>query len=210
VDASISANDTITLGNGAGDEVAATNSANATITLGDGPGDEVQVGSSSGIVRVTVGNGDNDQVVLFTETGPTFGFVAMGNGNNDILFSTGGNGNFIGVGNGNDTIHVGTNDTVHVGKGQDILAFDWNPNNPVFPLFLGPDQSKPFGIGFVDIFGFDPGKDVLVFQKALASTFNVTDDPGGSANVTFNGGADRIVLTGVHSSALHASDFNFV
>ena len=126
-----------------------------------------------------------------------------------LVFSPGGNA--ITVGNGNDTIHVGTNDTVTVGKGQDVLAFDWNPQSSSAPLNQGPDQSMPGGIGHVTITGFAVSKDVIEVQKALATTFSASDDVHGNAVITFSGDTqDTITLVGVHSSALHASDVQFV
>lgn len=130
--------------------------------------------------------------------------ITVGNGNNDTVFS--GGGNTIAVGNGNDTIHVGTNDTVTIGSGHDILAFDFGTGG-------SPDQSVPGGIGAVTITGFNPSRNVIELQQALLTTnpFSATDDAHGNAVVTFSGDTlDKITLVGVHSSALHASDFHFV
>jgi hypothetical protein len=109
---------------------------------------------------------------------------------------------------------VGTNDTVTIkpGTGHDVLAFDWSPLSTVAPLNQGPDQSRPGGIGYVTITGFDPSKDVIVIQQALEKTNPLSfTDVGGNATITFSGETqDSITLLGVHSSALHASDFHFV
>jgi hypothetical protein len=99
------------------------------------------------------------------------------------------------VGNGNDTIHVGFANTVTVGKGQDSFVFD---------------QTFAGGIGAVTINHFDPGKDVIIIQKALATSVTPQDDSHGNAVITVDGSGDTITLVGVHSSALHASDFQFV
>ena len=70
------------------------------------------------------------------------------------------------------------------------------------------DQTTAGNIGAVTINHFDPSKDVIVIQKTLATS--VTEqDVGGNAVVTVAPG-DTITLVGVHSSALHASDFHFV
>jgi CheY-like chemotaxis protein len=51
----------------------------------------------------------------------------------------------------------------------------------------------------------------FVIQQALATSFTAHDDVHGNAVVTFpNDGRDQITLVGVHSSDLHASDFQFV
>jgi hypothetical protein len=82
---------------------------------------------------------------------------------------------------------------------QDVFVFD------------GPFQGAPGGIGAVTINGFNPTKDVIQIQQSLATTFNATDDVHGNAVVTFpNDTKDSITLVGVHSSALHTSDFQFV
>jgi len=120
--------------------------------------------------------------------------ITLGNGNNDTVFS--GGQSTITVGNGNDTIHVGENDKVTVGTGQDTFKFD---------------QTTAGNIGAVDITGFDVTKDVMVFVQALATSFTAHDDPQGNAVVTFPGdNLDKITLEGVHSSALLASNFQFV
>jgi len=94
-----------------------------------------------------------------------------------------------------------------VGKGQDIFFFDWNP------VTGGPDQSVPAGIGQVTITGFNPSKDVIVLQQALATDFShLTFTPvNGNTVVTINGDTlDQITFVGVHSSDLHQSDFQFI
>ena len=142
---------------------------------------------------ISLGNGNNDVVM---DDG-IFDKITLGNGNNDTVF--GAPHSTITVGNGNDTIHVGFSDTVTVGKGQDSFVFDQVPDD------------GPHPIGAVTINHFDPNKDVIVIQKALATSFNAQDDAHGNAVITFNGDTqDTITLVGVHSSALHASDFHFV
>jgi hypothetical protein len=115
-------------------------------------------------------------------------------------------GDTIKLGNGNDTIHVGINNTITVGQGQYVFAFTAVSN--------GPDTSKPGAIGAVTITGFDPSKDVIVLQQAFQNTnpYSVNDDAHGNAVITFQGDTkgDSITLVGVHSSALHASDFHFL
>ena len=152
-------------------------------------------------------------VLAITAPSPgPFGFgpnlVFLGDGNHDTVFSSG--FDIITVGKGNDSIHVGTNDTVTVGTGQDTFAFDWTAVTSGGVV----DQTKPGGIGNVSITGFDPSKDVIVLQQALQSTnpYSVHDDPvTGNAVITFQHDTlDSITLVGVHSAALHASDFHLV
>ena len=118
--------------------------------------------------------------------------------NKDTVYS--GGISTIKIGNGNDTIHVGTADTVTVGTGQDSFVFD---------------QTVAGTIGAVTINHFDPSKDVIVLTQTLVPGQNVLpahDDANGNAVVTGVPGDtfDTITLVGVHSSALHASDFQFV
>jgi hypothetical protein len=201
----------VTLGNGIGDEVLASDTNNSTITVGNGDNDIVRMILGIGPNNfqsdnphndiITVGNGNNDTVF-----GGGHDTITTGNGNNDIVFSGGQNsllslfaGSIITVGNGNDIIHVGLNDTVTVGKGHDAFVFD------------GFFQSAPGGIGAVTIDGFNTSKDVIVVQGALATSYTAQDNSNGNAVVTFAGDAsDQITLVGVHSSALHGSDFHFV
>jgi hypothetical protein len=139
---------------------------------------------------ISLGNDNNDVV----SDGGIFDKITLGNGNNDTVFGFA--HSTITVGNGNDTIHVGFSDTVTVGKGQDSFVFDQVPDD-------GPHQ-----IGAVTINHFDPSKDVITIQKLLATSVSV-QDVNGNAVVTVAPG-DTITLVGVHSSALHASDFHFV
>jgi hypothetical protein len=142
---------------------------------------------------ITLGNGNTDTV---NANGSGFNNITLGNGNNDVVNDANGSFDSITVGNGNDTIHVGMNDTIKVGIGQDSFQFD---------------QTTAGNIGAVTITGFDPSKDVIVIQKALAASFSATDDSHGNVVITFPGDTqDTITLVGVHSSALHASDFQFV
>jgi probable HAF family extracellular repeat protein len=99
--------------------------------------------------------------------------------------------------NGNNTILVGTNESVTVGTGRDTFIFD---------------QTTAGTIGAVTITGFDPSKDVIQFQTALVPTQNVlpAHDVNGNAVIAVDNSVDTITLVGVHSSALHASDFHFV
>jgi Ca2+-binding RTX toxin-like protein len=93
---------------------------------------------------------------------------------------------------------VGTNDTVTVGKGQDTFIFD---------------QTTAGSIQAVKITGFDPSKDVIQLTTTLVPSQNVLpthDDAQGNAVITVDNSGDTITLVGVHSSALHASDFHFV
>jgi Ca2+-binding RTX toxin-like protein len=182
--------DTITLGNGAGDVVNPDSSNTSTITLGNGAGDVVNaVGNTN---TITLGDGAGDVVNAINGSNNT---ITLGDGNNDTVYS--GGISTIKIGNGNDTIHVGTADTVTVGTGQDSFVFD---------------QTVAGTIGAVTINHFDPSKDVIVLTQTLVPGQNVLpahDDANGNAVVTVVPG-DTITLVGVHSSALHASDFQFV
>ena len=119
--------------------------------------------------------------------------ITLGDGNNDTVYS--GGISTIKIGNG-PPIHVGTADTITVGTGQDSFVFD---------------QTVAGTIGAVTINHFDPSKDVIVLTQTLVPGQNVLpahDDANGNAVVTVVPG-DTITLVGVHSSALHASDFQF-
>jgi len=138
---------------------------------------------------ITLGNGNNDVVNAASSTHDT---ITLGNGNNDTVFS--GGFSTITVGNGNDTIHVGTANTVTVGTGQDSFVFD---------------QTTAGSIGAVTINHFDPAKDVITIAQSLAANLTIAD-VNGNAVVTIDNSGDTITLTGVQSSALHASDFHLV
>jgi len=98
-------------------------------------------------------------------------------------------------GSGNDVLIGQPNDTLIAGTGADTFVF-----NP--------------GFGKETITGFDVTKDVIAFVHALATSFTdlgIQDNAQGNAVITFAGDTqDKITLTGVHSSALQASDFKFV
>jgi Ca2+-binding RTX toxin-like protein len=95
-------------------------------------------------------------------------------------------------GSGNDVLIGRPNDTLTGGGGSDTFVF--NPN-----------------FGKETITDFDVTKDVMVFVQALATNFSAHDDPQGNAVITFPGdNLDKITLDGVHSSALLASNFQFV
>ena len=188
VNAAGSTHDTITLGNGAGDVVHAQDGIVDTITLGNGAGDFVDA-SLSEFDTITLGAGAGDSVFTLFGNDDT---ITLGNGNNDTVFS--GGFSTITVGNGNDTIHVGTANTVTVGTGQDSFVFD---------------QTTAGSIGAVTINHFDPAKDVITIAQSLAANLTIAD-VNGNAVVTIDNSGDTITLTGVQSSALHASDFHLV
>ena len=97
--------------------------------------------------------------------------------------------------NGNDNvIYVGSGDTVTVGTGQDSLIFE---------------QTAPGSIGAVTINHFNPSKDVIQIQSALATSVTPVDDSHGNAVITVDTSGDKITLVGVHAAALHTSDFHF-
>jgi hypothetical protein len=175
--------DTINIGNG-NDTVWLIG--NGNIVTGGNGADHVNAGPSD---NITLGNG-NDLVTAGANS-----TITPRNGADTV---TAGASSTINVGNGNDTIHVGKNDTVTVGTGQDTFIFG---------------QTTAGNIGAVTITGFNPSKDVIVIQQALVPTKNVLpahDDVHGNALITVDNSGDTITLVGVHSSALHASDFQFV
>ena len=194
---------TITLGNGNNDTVAFAGS-NSTITLGNGAGDVVKFGAAT---TITLGNGAGDVVNTVGSTiflGDGAGdvvnvlgsIITVGNGNGDVVNSAG--DNTITVGNGNDTIYVGSDDNITVGTGHDAFVFK---------------QTTPGNIGAVTINHFDPGKDVITLSNNFKSTVSYQDDSHGNAVITIDtsapSGPDTITLVGVHSAALHPSDFHF-
>ena len=186
------ANNTFTLGAGDFDTVNISGgSTNDTITLGNGDGDVVNGSSGrNSHDKITLGNGDGDTVTMVGQHNK----ITVGNGNNDTVYSS--NFSTVKVGNGNDTIHVGTADTITVGYGNDTLIFD---------------QTTPGTIGKVTINHFDPSKDVITIQNSLPTNVTYHDVNGNAVITVVDGsGHDTITLVGVHSSALHASDFHFV
>jgi hypothetical protein len=107
-------------------------------------------------------------------------------------------GNSITVGNGGDTITVGFNNTVTLGKGAD---------NVVIPNTVSFDVTNIETINH-----FNTTKDLITVPNALATNFNqlTLQDVNGNTVITFpNDSFDKVVLVGVHSSALHESDFHF-
>ena len=157
-----------------------------TVSLSGGSGNPNSLGTGN---TVTLGNGDDTVTVAASNR------ITLGNGA-DTVFA--GANDAITLGNGKDTIHVGMNNTVMVGKGQDTFTFD---------------QTTGGNIGAVTITGFNPSKDVIVIQQALVPGQNVLpahDDVHGNAVITVDSSGDTITLVGVHSSALHQSDFQFV
>ena len=232
VDAGLTREDIITLGNGAGDVVNANFSVRATITLGDGAGDWVNAANflTPAFDTITLGNGagdvvnadnsshmliilgDGDADVVNAVNG-SFASVTLGDGAGDVVNASGSSNDIIALGNGNNdkvfggdsnTITVGNgNDTIHVGFANTVTV-GTGQDNFVF------DQTAPGTIGAVTINGFDPSKDVIVMQHTLP-TFSVQDDVHGNAVITFAGdNSDAITLMGVHASSLHSSDFQLV
>ena len=85
-------------------------------------------------------------------------------------------------------------DTVTVGTGHDSFVFA---------------QTTAGNIGSVTINHFDPGKDVIQIQSALATSVTPVDDIHGNTVITVDNAGDTITLVGVHASVLHASNFHF-
>jgi hypothetical protein len=78
---------------------------------------------------------------------------------------------------------------------------------PTIPPFK---QTAPGLIGAVTINHFDPGKDFITLSKQLTTTVSYHDNAQGNAVITVdNNTSDTITLVGVHSAALHSSDFHF-
>jgi len=103
--------------------------------------------------------------------------------------------NTIKVGNGNDTIYVGNSDTVTVGTGQDAFVFQ---------------QTTLGNIGAVTVNHFNPNNDVITLSSQLTTAVSYQDNSQGNAVITVdNNSSDTITLVGVHSAALHTSDFHF-
>src|SRR6478736_4439316 len=154
-----------------------------TVTLSGGSGFPNSLGTGN---TVTLGNGAD------TVTAAASNRITLGNGK-DTVFA--GANDTVTLGNGQDTIHVGANNSVTVGKGQDTFVFD---------------QTAAGSVGAVTINGFNPSKDVIQIQSALATSVTPVDDSHGNAVITIDSQGDTITLVGVHASALHASDFQFV
>jgi hypothetical protein len=154
---------------------------NSTISLGNGH-DNVTAGSNS---TINLGNGAD------TVTAGANSIISVGNGADTV---TAGASSTITIGNGNDTIYVGRGDTVTVGTGHDSFVFQ---------------QTASGNVGAVTINHFDPSKDVITFSSQLTTAVSYQDNNQGNAVITVDNAGDTITLVGVHSSALHPSDFNF-
>jgi Ca2+-binding RTX toxin-like protein len=148
--------------------------------------------SSSSNDTIILGNGAGDVV-----NPPVHSTIILGNGADDVVNPNifGNDENSITVGNGNDTIYVGFADTITGGKGQDSFVFN---------------QTTPGLIGAVTINHFNPSKDVITLSSQLTTTVSYHDNSQGNAVITVdNNTSDTITLVGVHSAALHPSDFHF-
>jgi RTX calcium-binding nonapeptide repeat (4 copies) len=159
--------------------------ANATISLGNGS-DTVTAGANS---TVSLGNGNGTVTVGNNST------ITLGNGNDTV---TAGSYSNIRVGNGNDTIYAGANDIINLGRGHDTVAFGLSPN--------------PGTIGNETVGGFDPSKDVLLFNHELFVNFAAVMSaakPAGHDTVITRDTNDSVTLQGVALSSLTASNFHF-
>ncbi|HVO95366.1 MAG TPA: hypothetical protein VMT22_21095, partial [Terriglobales bacterium] len=101
-------------------------------------------------------------------------------------------------------------DAITVGHGNDAFVFNETATN---------------AIGSVTVSGFNPSHDVFDFTSAVAAAVGLTGNqaamdsqlaalfhdsgPGGAAQIHLDA-TDTLTLTGVHSAALHASDFYIV
>ena len=154
---------------------------NDTITLGNGI-DVVKAGANC---TITLGNGSD------TVTAGANSSITVGNGIDTVKA---GASCTITLGNGSDTIYVGKSDTVTVGTGQDSFIFQ---------------QTTPGAIEAVTINHFNPSKDVITLSSQFKTTFSYQDNSQGNAVITVDTSGDTITLAGVHSAALHTSDFHF-
>ncbi|HKN26692.1 MAG TPA: hypothetical protein VJY34_01935 [Roseiarcus sp.] len=230
--------DTITLGDGAGDTVSASTNGNRfpagnTITVGNGDGDSVYVGIGGGgefatgntIVvgggaddsvffigsdgTIKVGNGNAD-VVTIEEEGSNNNKITLGNGNGDVVNDSGSN-DTITLGNGADTVTAGANSTITLGNGADTVT-------AISSLINGGTGHDSFvftgSFGQDTITNFSPLHDNIVLAHAMLANFGAVQSDmtqvGANTVITSYDPADVITLTGVKTSSLHASDFRFV
>jgi hypothetical protein len=129
-------NNTVTLGNGAGDFVSIVGGGNNAVTLGDGNYDFVSI-IGGGNNAVTLGNGAGDFASIVGNGNDS---VTLGNGNNDSV-SLIGNGNdqiqvgngladfVLMAGNGSDTIQTGTGSGVVLGLGSGQKTVNFGSSN---------------------------------------------------------------------------------
>ena len=169
-----------------------------TIKVGNGNNDVVYCSDFYG-GTISVGNGNADVV---TNSEGDNNRITLGNGNGDVVndFTTNqsfpsNHNNTIMVGKGNDTIYVGSSDTITVGTGHDRFIFE---------------QTAPGSIGAVTVNHFNPSQDVFTFLSLLTTSVSYHDNAQDNAVVTVDKAGDTVTLVGVHSSALHPSDFHFV
>jgi hypothetical protein len=72
------------------------------------------------------------------------------------------------------------------------------------------EQTAPGSIGAVTINHFNPSKDVITLSSQLTTAVSYQDNNQGNAVITVdNNSSDTVTLVGVHSAALHTSDFHF-
>jgi hypothetical protein len=157
--------DTVTLGDGAGDNVTDNAAALATvnITTGNGDGDTVTTLNSNGTIAVGSGAGDS---------------VGVGDGNNTITVGNGA-GDSVVVGNGTNTITVGNGagDTIDFGSGGNTITA--GAGNDIFTLTAANTLSTVFGT-----IGGAHGGDTLKFVNgagAVGTTITAIANQGTTA-----------------------------
>jgi arylsulfatase A-like enzyme len=174
----------------------------------DGGNDLVDSSVSKGNNRIYGGDGNDELYAsigdrLFGEAGDDILDASLGKGNNRLYGGTGGDSLFAGTpndflsgGDGNDTLYAGKGaNTLYGGAGADkfYLAYDGAPTstNTVADFEVGFDKLLILGISSVTSFS-----KVTLTQK-------------GADTLITAGGKDLALLTGIQSSTLTSSSFQF-
>lgn len=187
-----------TLRGGAGADIITVNGVAALIDGGTGNDTLIvnadialSAGSVAGIERAIVSNDVIADFSLLTD-GMTIGSRSIAGGETGIIGTAG--ADRISARLGNDVLNGGAGDDLLIGgAGNNIFAFDGA------------------GFGRDTITRFDNGHDIIEIGTSLAADFDaLTITAQGARTVIDFGGGDLIILRGVATTDLDASDFLFV
>ena len=179
---STGASSNVTLGSNA---VTVTVGNNSTVGVGNGQ-DTVTAGTYA---TITGGNGQD------TVTAGANATITLGNANDTITMGT---GSSVSVGNGNDIVNAGMGDMITLGYGNDTVAFSG--------ASLGAETIAGFGNN--DVINFNPA----LFAAGMASFGTVMAETSNTSNgalITLPGSEGSVLLAGVKTASLTASNFKF-
>lgn len=153
---------------------------------------------------ISYGNNGHD-----TMGGGTGRDTIFGNFGHDLIYGGDGNDELDG-GGGTDTIYSGYDDDfLSGGDGDDILSAGFGNDT-----LVGGNGNDVFGFGLDQghdvITDFTPGQDRMDLYLGAFNFNNLTVHSDAQGNAVIVMGTGRIILTGVSSSSLDESDFNFL